>query len=57
MNRPVPATLAVAALPLELEALVLAPLLLPGESLEAYHVLRQAVFVDISRRDRPSNGC
>lgn len=50
MNGPVPATLTDAALPLELEALVPAPLLLPGESLEAYHVLRQAVFADIAPR-------
>ncbi|WP_029079909.1 hypothetical protein [Bradyrhizobium sp. th.b2] len=52
MNGPVPAArqLAVAALPLELEALMPAPLLLPGESLEAYHVLQQAVFADIAPR-------
>ncbi|MGY4406869.1 hypothetical protein [Bradyrhizobium sp. USDA 3315] len=52
MNRPVPAArqLAVAALPLELEALMPAPLLLPGESLEGYHLLQQAVFADIAPR-------
>ncbi|GEC55731.1 hypothetical protein ABIF38_007529 [Bradyrhizobium japonicum] len=52
MNGPVPAArqLAVAALPLELEALIPAPLLLPGESLEAYHALQQAVFADIAPR-------
>ncbi|WFU68396.1 hypothetical protein [Bradyrhizobium brasilense] len=48
MNGPVPVArqLAAAALPLELEALMPAPLLLPGESLEAYHLLQQAVFAD-----------
>ncbi|MGX1362292.1 hypothetical protein [Bradyrhizobium elkanii] len=52
MNGHVPAArqLAVAALPVELEALIPAPLLLPGESLEAYHLLQQAVFADLTPR-------
>ncbi|WP_246786626.1 hypothetical protein [Bradyrhizobium sp. USDA 3458] len=52
MNGPVLAArqLAVAALPLELEALMTAPLLLPGENLEAYRLLQQAVFADIAPR-------
>ncbi|MGY4478383.1 hypothetical protein [Bradyrhizobium sp. USDA 3364] len=52
MNGAVPAArqLAITALPLELEALIPAPLLLPGESLEAYHLLQQAVFADLAPR-------
>ncbi|MCP2218503.1 MULTISPECIES: hypothetical protein [Bradyrhizobium] len=50
MNGPAPVArqLAAAALTLELKALMPAPLLLPGESLEAYHALQQAVFADLA---------
>ncbi|MGY3494937.1 hypothetical protein [Bradyrhizobium sp. USDA 4502] len=52
MNGPIPAArqLEVTALPLELEPLKPAPLLLPGESVEAYNALQQAVFADIAPR-------
>lgn len=50
MNGPVPAAHQLAVAALQLEALIPAPLLLPGESLEAYHLLRQAVFADIAPR-------
>jgi hypothetical protein len=50
MNGPVPAVrrLALTALPLEFEALMPPPLLLPGENLEHYHLLRQALFGELA---------
>jgi hypothetical protein len=48
--------LTVTALPVEFEALTPPPLLLPGESLEHYKALRQAIFADLAP-DRRSNGC
>jgi hypothetical protein len=42
--------LAAAALPVELEVLAPPPLLLPGENLDHYHALRQAIFEDIAPR-------
>lgn len=38
------------ALPAELEVLAPPPLLLPGENLEHYHALRQAIFADLAPR-------
>lgn len=40
--------LTVTALPVELEALAPPPLLLPGEQLEHYQALRQAIFADLA---------
>jgi hypothetical protein len=42
--------LIVSALPAEFEALAPPPLLLPGENLERYHALRQAIFADLAPR-------
>ncbi|MBR0826161.1 hypothetical protein JQ596_11475 [Bradyrhizobium manausense] len=42
--------LTVTALPVEFEALAPPPLLLPGEHLEHYHALRQAIFADLAPR-------
>ncbi|WP_439374568.1 hypothetical protein [Bradyrhizobium sp. DASA03120] len=52
MNWPFPTThqLTATALPVEFEALVPPPLLLPGESLEHYQALRQAIFADLAPR-------
>ena len=52
MNRPFPTThqLTTIALPVEFEALAPPPLLLPGESLEHYRTLRQAIFADLAPR-------
>lgn len=38
------------ALPVEFEVLAPPPLLLPGENLEHYHALQQAIFVDLAPR-------
>ncbi|MCK1294862.1 hypothetical protein [Bradyrhizobium sp. 30] len=38
------------ALPAEFEALAPPPLLLPGEHLDQYHALRQAIFADLAPR-------
>lgn len=38
------------ALPAEFEVLAPPPLLLPGENLEHYHALRQAIFADLAPR-------
>ncbi|MGR4929868.1 hypothetical protein ACIPUD_24160 [Bradyrhizobium sp. CAR08] len=40
--------LSATALPAELEALAPPPLLLPGEHLDQYHALRQAIFADLA---------
>ena len=37
-------------LPAEFEVLAPPPLLLPGENLERYHALRQAIFADLAPR-------
>ncbi|WP_456705190.1 hypothetical protein [Bradyrhizobium sp. USDA 4449] len=52
MNRPFPPSRQVTAtaLPVEFEALAPPPLLLPGESLEHYELLRQAIFADLAPR-------
>ena len=52
MNAPFHTTqqLAVVTLPTEFESLAPPPLLLPGEKLEQYQMLRQAIFVDIAPR-------
>lgn len=52
MNGPLPPAqhLTATALPVEFEALAPPPLLLPGESLEHYQVLRQAIFADLAPR-------
>lgn len=52
MNGPLPTAhqLTATALPVEFEALAPPPLLLPGESLEHYQVLRQAIFADLAPR-------
>lgn len=52
MNGPVPTAqqLTITAMPVELEVLVPPPLLLPGESLDHYHALRQAIFADLAPR-------
>lgn len=52
MNGPLPTAhqLTATALPVEFEALAPPPLLLPGESLEHYQALRQAVFADLAPR-------
>ncbi|MGY3343515.1 hypothetical protein ACVWYK_002284 [Bradyrhizobium sp. USDA 4470] len=52
MNRPFPPSYQVTAtaLPVEFEALAPPPLLLPGESLEHYKALRQAIFADLAPR-------
>lgn len=51
MNGPLPAHQLIAtAPPVEFEALAPPPLLLPGESLEHYQVLRQAIFADLAPR-------
>lgn len=52
MNRPFPTShqLTATALPVEFEALAPPPLLLPGESLEHYKILRQAIFADLAPR-------
>ncbi|WP_249140645.1 hypothetical protein [Bradyrhizobium manausense] len=42
--------LTVTALPVEFEALAPPPLLLPGEHLEHYQALRQAIFADLAPR-------
>lgn len=42
--------LTITALPVEFEALAPPPLLLPGEHLEHYHALRQAIFADLAPR-------
>ncbi|MFK4538446.1 hypothetical protein ABIA00_006629 [Bradyrhizobium ottawaense] len=42
--------LAITALPAELESLAPPPLLLPGEQLEHYQALRQAIFADLAPR-------
>lgn len=42
--------LTAAALPVEFEVLAPPPLLLPGENLEHYHALRQAIFADLAPR-------
>lgn len=42
--------LAVTALPVEFEALAPPPLLLPGEHLDHYQILRQAIFADLAPR-------
>jgi hypothetical protein len=44
------AQLSVSAMPVEFEALSPPPLLLPGESLDHYHALRQAIFTDLAPR-------
>src|SRR5262249_40652471 len=40
----------VSQVPIELEALTPPPLLLPGENLEHYQLLRQAIFAEIAPR-------
>ena len=50
MNRPFPLSHQFIALPVEFEALAPPPLLLPGESLEHYELLRQAIFADLAPR-------
>src|ERR1700746_3866675 len=40
----------VTAMPVEFEALAPPPLLLPGESLDHYQALRQAIFTDLAPR-------
>ncbi|MGY3238683.1 MULTISPECIES: hypothetical protein [unclassified Bradyrhizobium] len=50
MNRPLPPSHQCTALPVEFEALAPPPLLLPGESLEHYELLRQAIFADLAPR-------
>ena len=50
MNAPFDQTQAVAlpSMPAEFEVLASPPLLLPGESLEQYHVIRQAILSEIA---------
>jgi len=52
MNGPFPTAqpLTATALPIEFEALAAPPLLLPGESLEHYQTMRQAIFADLAPR-------
>ncbi|WP_369722547.1 hypothetical protein AB8Z38_00370 [Bradyrhizobium sp. LLZ17] len=52
MNGPFPTArpLTATALPIEFEALAAPPLLLPGESLEHYQMLRHAIFADLAPR-------
>jgi len=52
MNGSVPNAqqLTITAMPVELEVLAPPPLLLPGESLDHYHALRQAIFADLVPR-------
>ncbi|MGY4615484.1 hypothetical protein ACVWZ4_000711 [Bradyrhizobium sp. USDA 4472] len=50
MNRPFPTSHQFTALPVEFEALAPPPLLLPGESLEHYELLRHAIFADLAPR-------
>ena len=52
MNGPFQTTnqLTATALPVEFEVLAPPPLLLPGENLERYHALRQAIFADLAPR-------
>lgn len=52
MNGPLPTAhqLTATALPVEFEASAPPPLLLPGESLEHYQMLRQAIFADLAPR-------
>lgn len=52
MNGPLPTAhqLTATALPVEFEALAPPPLLLPGESLEHYQEMRQAIFADLAPR-------
>jgi hypothetical protein len=52
MNAPFHTTqqLPVVTLPAEFESLAPPPLLLPGEKLEQYQMLRQAIFADIAPR-------
>ncbi|MGY4334520.1 hypothetical protein ACVWWG_008937 [Bradyrhizobium sp. LB7.2] len=52
MNRPFPTSHQVTAtqLPAEFEVLAPPPLLLPGENLEHYKALRQAIFADLAPR-------
>jgi len=45
-----PHELAVTTLPVEFAALAPPPLLLPGEQLDHYHALRQAIFADLAPR-------
>ncbi|SCB42487.1 hypothetical protein GA0061098_1009125 [Bradyrhizobium shewense] len=45
-----PRELTVTALPVEFESLAPPPLLLPGEQLEHYQALRQAIFADLAPR-------
>lgn len=47
---PTERALAITALPVEFEALAPPPLLLPGEKLEHYQALRQAIFADLAPR-------
>ncbi|MHC4050449.1 hypothetical protein [Bradyrhizobium sp. 25ACV] len=47
---PTERALAITALPVEFEALAPPPLLLPGENLEHYQALRQAIFADLAPR-------
>ncbi|MCA1528757.1 hypothetical protein [Bradyrhizobium yuanmingense] len=52
MNGPfqTPPELTATALPVEFAALAPPPLLLPGEHLDYYHALRQAIFADLAPR-------
>ena len=50
MNGPFQPAQQLAALPAEFEVLTPPPLLLPGESLEHYQSLRQAIFADLAPR-------
>jgi hypothetical protein len=52
MNAPLPTAhqLTATALPIEFEALAAPPFLLPGESLEHYKMLREAIFADLAPR-------
>ncbi|MGY4615472.1 hypothetical protein ACVWZ4_000699 [Bradyrhizobium sp. USDA 4472] len=50
MNRPLSPSHQFTALPVEFEALAPPPLLLPGESLEHYELLRQTIFADLAPR-------
>ncbi|WOH57294.1 MULTISPECIES: hypothetical protein [Bradyrhizobium] len=52
MNTPFPSAhqLKATALPVEFEALTASSLLLPGERLEHYQMLRQAIFADLAPR-------
>ena len=50
MNGPFQPAQQLAALPAEFEVLAPPPLLLPGESLEHYQRLQQAIFADLAPR-------